>query len=255
MHLDNDLDRARDLAAGALHYRAYVGPPERYDLLAALQFNLLTSLGLGENHTLLDIGCGSCRAGRLFIPYLLPERYFGLEPEQWLIEEGIDRELGRDVLRAKRPSFDHDDQFTLTRFGRTFDFLLAQSVFSHTSASQLRRCLDQARQVMRPESIFVANYKLASTNYTGEAWVYPQCAPYTAEFFAAAVRDAGLHCVPIDWPHPGLKWVVIVLPGRERMLPVLPVFPRTAPRLPAGKLRRFLRRIGFWPWSAKVKTP
>src|SRR5690242_11872125 len=76
--------RGLGLGAGDPHYRSFVGPPERYDLLAALQFNLLTSLGLREYHSLLDIGCGSLRAGRLFMTYLLPGNYCGVEPEQWL---------------------------------------------------------------------------------------------------------------------------------------------------------------------------
>ena len=42
-------DLGMGLRAGDSHYRAYVGPPERYDLVAAMSFNLLTT------HS----GCGS----------------------------------------------------------------------------------------------------------------------------------------------------------------------------------------------------
>ena len=38
------------LAAGADHYRAFVGPPEDYDRIAAMAFNLLTSIGLRQQH-------------------------------------------------------------------------------------------------------------------------------------------------------------------------------------------------------------
>ena len=52
------------LHPGDMHYRAYVGPPEQYDLMGATQFNLLCSLGLREWHRVLDfrlrgIACGS----------------------------------------------------------------------------------------------------------------------------------------------------------------------------------------------------
>ena len=47
------------LKPGDPHYRAYVGPPQDYDLIAAMTFNLLTTLGLRQNHSLLDIGCGA----------------------------------------------------------------------------------------------------------------------------------------------------------------------------------------------------
>lgn len=58
------------LKPGDAHYGAYVGPPEDYDLIAAMSFNLLTTLGLRQHYTLFDVGCGSLRIGRLLIPYL-----------------------------------------------------------------------------------------------------------------------------------------------------------------------------------------
>jgi len=59
-----------------------VGPDADYDLLRALQFRLLCALGLREHHSVLDVGCGSLRAGRLPITYLAPGRYFGIEPNR-----------------------------------------------------------------------------------------------------------------------------------------------------------------------------
>ena len=93
----------KPLSAGSHDYRAFVGPPENYDLVSAMQFNLLTLLGLKEHHFLLDVGCGSLRGGKLFIPYLVAEHYFGIEPEQWLIEEGLRHEIGDDIMDIKRP--------------------------------------------------------------------------------------------------------------------------------------------------------
>ena len=90
MSLDLQAERlGKHLDAGAATSSRLGWRAENYDLSSALQFSLLTSLGLRENHTLLDIGCGSLRGGRLALMYLLPEHYYGIEPEQWLIEEGI----------------------------------------------------------------------------------------------------------------------------------------------------------------------
>lgn len=66
MSLPEDLGLGRP--AGDQHYRAYVGPPQNYDLISAMSFGLLTALGLRQHHSLLDIGCGSLRNGRLLIP-------------------------------------------------------------------------------------------------------------------------------------------------------------------------------------------
>src|ERR1700750_1408954 len=86
---------AKKLAPGANHYTAYVGPPAQSDFIGATQFRLLTTLGLREHNSLLDFGCGSLRAGRLFISYLLPGRYYGLEPNRWLGGAGLDEQGGR----------------------------------------------------------------------------------------------------------------------------------------------------------------
>lgn len=203
----------KHLAPGAHHYRAFVSHPDNYDIVAALQFNLLTSLGLREYHYLLDIGCGSLRGGRLFIPYLLRGHYFGIEPESWLIEEGIKNELGESILAVKQPSFVNDRSFNLEVFGRTFDFLLAQSIFSHASAAQIRACVASARKVMKPDAIFVANFVESNENYTGDDWVYPGGSYYTLDFMRMLVEEQGMDCIPIDWPHPvGLRWIIIVHP-------------------------------------------
>jgi hypothetical protein len=78
---------ARGLTAGSeAHYSAYVGPPREYDFMGATQFRLLTTLGLRETHRLLDFGCGSLRAGRFLIPYLLPAHYYGVEPNALFID-------------------------------------------------------------------------------------------------------------------------------------------------------------------------
>jgi len=98
-------DLGLGLKPGDPQYRAYVGPPEDYDLVAAMAFNLLTTLGLRQHHSLLDIGCGSLRIGRLLIPYLNRGNYFGVEPNKWLVDEGISRELGETLVQIKRPTF------------------------------------------------------------------------------------------------------------------------------------------------------
>jgi hypothetical protein len=207
---------------GSRHYRAFVGPAEKYDLASAMQFNLLTFLGLREFHSLLDIGCGSLRGGKLFIPYLLPGRYFGTEPEKWLVEEGIKNELGSDLIRIKKPSFSYDNNYALTAFDRKFDFILAQSIFSHAPQLQIERCMSEAKKIMKPTSIFAATFVEGKENYAGYKWVYPDCVNYTLEYISSLARKQGLVCKPIDWPHPNLQtWIIIAYPENEKNIPDL----------------------------------
>jgi cyclopropane fatty-acyl-phospholipid synthase-like methyltransferase len=193
----------------AADYRGYVGPRDRYDLIGAMQFNLLTSLGLRDHHSLLDIGCGSLRAGRLFIPYLLPEKYFGIEPNAWLVEKGIDEELGRSVLAVKRPRFHDGADFNLSVFGQQFDFILAQSVFTHAAKAQIRKCLMEASKVMSRQGMFCATYLVADTDYEGSDWVYPGCARYKHASIERFAVECGLDCQQLEYHHPnGHAWVV-----------------------------------------------
>lgn len=208
--LSEEERRALNLAPGARHYRTFIGPPQLYDLHGAYQFNLLTFLGLRENHTVLDIGCGSLRAGKLLITYLLPGRYYGIEPEEWLVKEGIKYEIGQDLVDLKQPRFSYDRGFNFGVFGIKFDYLLAFSILSHASQTQIRRCFREARQVMHTSSIFACTYHKGDVNYEGEEWVYPGVVPYKTEFFAKMVTDEGLRAQEIDWSAPpGQRWMLI----------------------------------------------
>lgn len=197
---------------GEQDYRGFVGPSEKYDLISATQFNLLTFLDLREDHYLLDIGCGSLRAGKLFIPFLLPGRYYGIEPEQWLIDKGIGNELGKDILGVKKPVFSNDDNFTLSVFDKKFDYILAHSIFSHASERQISRCLSEARKVMRPTSLFIATFAKGDDNYSGDEWVYPGFIMYTEDYMRALFEEHGLASIILSWPHPEFQvWIVAVL--------------------------------------------
>lgn len=205
----------RTRAAG--DHREFVGPTAEYDVNAATQFNLLTFLGLREYHTLLDIGCGSLRGGRLFIVYLLPGHYYGLEPEPWLVESGINKEIGRDLLRLKHPSFSFNGNFACRVFKREFDYILAQGVFVHAPDWQIRKCVSEAAQCMKSASVFAATYMQGNQNFDGSEWVYPNTTTYTQARITEIASAAGLGCVPIAWPHPrGARWVLLCAPENER---------------------------------------
>jgi cyclopropane fatty-acyl-phospholipid synthase-like methyltransferase len=208
-----------ELKPGDPHYRAYVGPPERYDLIAAMVFNLLICIGLRERHRLLDIGCGSLRCGRLLIPYLNPGNYVGVEPNRWLIDEGIARETGKDLIRIKRPRFFYNDDFRFDeRFGR-FDFAVAQSIFSHASLQQIDTCLQSVSNRLEPSGALVATYVIGDKDYAEPTWLYPQCANYREETIAEISRRHGLEYQRLDWLHPhGQSWCLISKSGFDRSI-------------------------------------
>ncbi len=190
------------------NHRAYVGPEDGWDRVAASQFNLLTMLGLRQHHKLLDLGCGALRAGRLFIPYLNTGCYHGIEPEEWLVEAGITKELGTQMADIKKPKFSHNSDFDLTVFNTSFDYVLAQSVFSHTGISQLRSTLQSARLALRPDGLLIANYWDTSKNTGQDEWAYPGCNTFNWATISSACAHFRMHCRKIDWPHSALTWFV-----------------------------------------------
>ncbi len=238
---------------GGPHYRAFVGAAETYDLFAHLQFSLLTLLGLRQHHRLLDVGCGSLRAGKLFIVYLLEDRYCGIEPEAWLVEQGLARELGADLVARKRPRFVHARDFPCDAFGTGFDFVLAQSILSHAAPAQVRQCLQRVAGVLEPTGVFVASYVAGEVDHDGEAWVYPSCVRYRPATIAGWAEAAGLVAHPVEWFHAGgQQWVAFTHPGHAPDLAPLAAANTVAPmRLEVGYYRRRQERLEWLldqPW-------
>src|SRR6059058_309226 len=173
---DDPEDLGLGFKPGDPHYRAYVGPPEDYDLIAAMTFNLLTTLGLRQHHSLLDIGCGSLRIGRLLIPYLNRGKYFGVEPNEWLVEEGVRRELGETLVQIKQPTFFFSDSpDAVARAKVSFDFVLAQSIFSHCGLDLIKSWLSAVSRSLASDGALVATFLPGEEDSPRTGWVYPEC--------------------------------------------------------------------------------
>lgn len=120
--------RLRDeLAAGLLQPQAYIAPKFFYDALGSRLFEAITELpeyyptrteaaifrdylpamreALGEDFTLIDLGCGSCaKAGKLFHAGVLPRRYVAVD---------ISVEFLRDSLQSLKREFPAIDMLGL----------------------------------------------------------------------------------------------------------------------------------------------
>ena len=145
-----------DRAIGDHHYRAYIGPPGEYDLVSAMTFSLAVACGLRQHHSLLDIGCGSLRLGRLFIPYLNKDCYVGMEPNAWLVEDGLKYELGENLIEHRSPQFLYETDLSSLAEDRQFDFMIAQSIFSHTAPDLLNYWLGEATNRLSADGLLLA---------------------------------------------------------------------------------------------------
>ena len=204
------------ISAGDKHYKAYIGPPSKYDLVSAMQFNLVTAFGIRDSDKLLDIGCGSLRFGKLMIPYLQRGNYFGIEPNEWLIEDGVKNELGQDILTVKQPRFMPSDSFELSAFEVKFDYMVAQSIFSHTSQAQIHQCLKEVKATLKATGVLLATFVEGDTNYEGEEWVYPGCVTFTQKHIKDMVKKDGLETIRTTWGHPNRQtWYAIFHPENK----------------------------------------
>jgi SAM-dependent methyltransferase len=207
-------DLGLGLKPGDPQYRAYVGPPEDYDLIAAMAFNLLTTLGLRQHHSLLDLGCGSLRIGRLLIPYLNQGKYFGVEPNKWLVENGIRRELGETLVQIKRPTFFFSDSpDTIAQIRLSFDFALAQSIFSHCGLDLIKGWLSAISRSLANDGAFVATFLVGEEDSTKTGWIYPDCVNYPPATLERAATDVNLRFEILDWKHPRQTWALFAAPG------------------------------------------
>jgi SAM-dependent methyltransferase len=207
-------EQARALGAGETHYRAYVGPPDRFDFMSATQFALLFSLGLRDHHAVLDFGCGSLRLGRLLMPYLQAGRYFGIDPNRWLIDDALSRETGRSIVAVKKPTFSYNDNFRCDVFGRRFDFVVAQSIITHCGRSLAKHLLHEFSQTLTPDGVALFSIIEAAPSgeeTAAEGWVYPACVPYRQSTIAAWCAEAGMAAVRLPWFHPGAVWYATAL--------------------------------------------
>lgn len=201
------------LNAGDAHYRAYVGPPADYDLIAAMCFGLLTALGLRGRHRLLDVGCGSLRLGRLLIPYLNVGNYHGMEPNRWLVDKGLAQEIGMGIVSLKQPQFHITDSLQQIGLVGEFDYAIAQSIFSHCGANLLHQHLADIFSALTPNGVLLATYVHGEIDTDASGWIYPACVPYTEKRMTEEAKAHSYRFVPLDWSHPRQRWALFAKPG------------------------------------------
>ena len=143
----SDAARSRDAAVGS-HTR------ESWLELGKLQFDYAVSHGLKPDMRMLEIGCGNLRAGRLFIDYLEPGNYYGVDisPDILLAAQDTIAEQG---LAAKFPHLTLVTDLRLQFLpDASFDFVHAHSVFSHSPISVIDECFAHVGRVMTDGGFF-----------------------------------------------------------------------------------------------------
>jgi cyclopropane fatty-acyl-phospholipid synthase-like methyltransferase len=129
-----------------------------WDLIGVLQFDMMLGAGLKPEHRLLDVGCGCFRGGLRFLAYLDDGNYVGLDRDAALVEAGMRVEIPKAGLCEKKVTTVINADFDLSGYENSFDYALAQSVFTHLRRDQIGECLTSVRTALKPGGRFYASY-------------------------------------------------------------------------------------------------
>jgi len=131
-----------------------------WDEMGELQFDFLKRMGLLPEHRMLDIGCGTMRGGRFFIRYLDLSNYTGVDISPACID-AAKRLVEEEALVDKRPNLIYNESKAMDFDdvkGEKFDYIFAQSVFSHLPDTIIEECFANVGKVMTSESSFYFTY-------------------------------------------------------------------------------------------------
>jgi SAM-dependent methyltransferase len=198
----------KEIAAGA--HRAWIGG--HWADHGVRQLNFLTTHGLRPEYKFLDVGCGSFRAGRHLVDYLLPGNYYGIDANLSVMQAGYDNEL-TEAQRDRLPTSNlrATDRFDVD-FGVQFDMAIAQSVFTHISLNHIRLALYRVAKVMRPGGRFFTTFNEQPESFPVDGvvsskrpkyternvyWYYRKDLRWAAKFAPWEYRYIG------KWGHPG----------------------------------------------------
>ena len=153
---------------------------DNYVTVGQLQLELLKMNGCTPDSRVLEVGCGCLVAGRPIMHFLKPDRYVGIEPNEWLIDavrEGLPDTTA--LLVEKRPIFLPVTDFDASSTGRMFDFVISHSVLSHAAYWQYPQLLEAIRKVLVRDGVALASIRFYNDDreLAGDSndqdWVYP----------------------------------------------------------------------------------
>ena len=134
--------------------------PDKYfyhwDKFGIWQLNVLKEYGLKPNNKIIDIGCGAMRFGVHAVKYLDDKNYSGVDGFKPYIPLSMD--ILEELKIKKRFSIKFEKDFNFSIFNQTFDFAVAQSVFTHLSKKQIESCLKNLKPHMNKKAKFIFTY-------------------------------------------------------------------------------------------------
>ncbi len=146
----------------------------RYEKTGRAQLEALIRNGLNPWDIFLDIGCGAFCGGYWVMHFLNAGCYHGIEPNVKMFQGGLSHILEPDLLELKKPKFDHNDQYDFSVFNIRFNYLFAQSIWTHAGKKDIVKMLDGFVEHSADKARFLTTIKLPDLfhrDYKGDDWV------------------------------------------------------------------------------------
>jgi SAM-dependent methyltransferase len=185
--------RSIDMAVGSRSHQQWLE-------FGQMQFDYLVKHGLVATDHMLEVGCGNLRAGRLFIDYLDPGNYYGIDisPDILLAAQDVLTESG---LQDKLPTLTPVRDLTLTFLPAAyFTVVNANSVFTHCPLPIIDECFAHVGRIMAPGGIFDFTFYRADD---AEYDVHREDFYYRTDTLLELARTHGLEArLMDDWHDP-----------------------------------------------------
>jgi hypothetical protein len=193
---------------------------QRFEKTGRAQLESLIRHGLNPWDKLLDIGCGALCGGYWMINFLRPACYFGIEPNTFMFNAGIEHLVEAGLFETKQPKFLHNDQYDFSGFGEKFDYFHAHSIWTHAPKKDLEKMLDGLVEYGNPGARFLTSFKspeLFRPDYKGDTWIgrshesdEPGICRHSYKWIqrACAARDLNVELLKGEKIHKQ-KWILI----------------------------------------------
>jgi len=170
------------------------------------QFEFLKRNGLSPEDELLDIGCGNLRGGIHSIRYLQPSNYHGIDISEEAIKAGKEILREEELLNQKEPNLLVNNNLMFEELkDETFDYIFAQSVFTHLPKEEIAECFEHVSAIMNQESVFFASVHIGEENIAVPSLSIESSDDYsyTMETFRDLGTQYGLEVCQVAYPeHP-----------------------------------------------------